>query len=143
MAHPIFHAGGPSGDGLVGRTKTVAVAARFVDVHLGGQLADQWVPEAAWAPVPFPPPPTLSGPGGPHERLTADDPLEVQEAFEHEGRRPRPSLLLSEPLRIDVSRRSASCASGHGAPNSIHFLSCSISSVVSGSPRGGMRLPGA
>lgn len=81
--------------------------ARLED-HLGADAlfsvcpADAWRPEVAWCRAPFPPARIRPADPGPEAALRSDDPLEVQEAFEHGLPTPRPALLLPAPQRIEV-----------------------------------------
>ena len=69
------------------------------------ELVDRWKPEAAWVPAQFPAMRRLAAPHGVEQAWASDDPVEVQEAFEQHGTLPRPSVLLGDPVRIEVECR--------------------------------------
>jgi protein ImuB len=78
-------------------TDTLGEAAVFAP-----GLADRWRPESSWVPRLFPPPPTIRAMTGGGFRLV-DDPVEAQDQWTRTAaRRPRPSLLLPIPERVDV-----------------------------------------
>lgn len=62
-------------------------------------LADSWRPEASWAPGPFPSLRTAS----PRARSVPEDPVDLLEHREHDFPLPRPTLLLTRPVAVDVS----------------------------------------
>lgn len=67
------------------------------------RLADSWRPEGAWRAVPvgqqLPYEPKLARP------VRTDDPVDLLDAWERTLRAPRPTLLLPEPLPIQVELR--------------------------------------
>lgn len=103
--------------GLADRTEAKEplpeLMARLAD-HLGeaacggAELVDTWRPEAAWRMRAWPPRepqpalPGLTPPGEVPEGAWADDPVEVQEAWEPTLFRPRPAALLPEPAALQV-----------------------------------------
>ncbi len=112
--------------GLTDRTEATEplpdLLARLAD-HLGDALfspvlADTWKPEESWERGPYPPRTPQQNllvnrddiPAGAH----ADDPVEVQEAWEAELTYPRPTLLLEEPVPIRVR-----CVAGR--PETVHL----------------------
>ncbi len=116
--------------GLTDRTEAQEplpdLMARLID-HLGeeaccaAELVDSWRPEGAWRPRPWPPRsphPPLPGileAGEIPDAVFSDDPVEIQEAWERDLQRPRPTQLLPEPLRLQVR-----CAAGR--PLGIHLM---------------------
>ncbi|MFK7930307.1 MAG: DNA polymerase Y family protein [Myxococcota bacterium] len=67
--------------------------------------ADTWCPEHAWTGRAFHPGAPLPRP--PQHRKAGDDPVAEQQHLEVPGPRPRPSLLLSSPHRVEVRARSS------------------------------------
>lgn len=115
--------------GLTDRTEAQEplpdLLARLVD-HLGEQaccgaeLVDAWRPEQAWKPRVWPPRrpspglPGLLPPGAVPDAVSADDPVEVQEAWERGLERPRPVQLLPQPIPIPVRTQ-------RGRPAAVHL----------------------